>query len=278
MLAEGARVRALVRRAESMAALPTVEVIPGEITDEAAVRAAVDGVDYVIHCAAYAGPDRAESIRINGGGSGLLAEAAREAGAARFVQISTQSVYAGDGLAVIDETTPRTREGNAYSVGKAASEEAVEAAAARGLAATIIRPPAILGAHPTSMWGVKIARMIKNRQFKLVGDGSGPLPYLHVENLAEAVVLILRSPAAVGQAYNLVDGFTTWKAFTDLFRRWLGVEEPLESVDQEQVSGPFGWRGLLSGEKAVRELGYSPQWSYAEAMAETEAYLEEHGV
>ena len=35
------------------------------------------------------------------------------------------------------------------------------------------------------------------------------------------------------------------------------------------------WRGHLSGEKAMRELGYRPRVTYEEALAETERYLTE---
>jgi nucleoside-diphosphate-sugar epimerase len=56
----------------------------------------------------------------------------------------------------------------------------------------------------------------------LPGDGLATLPYVHLDNLIDAILLALCSETAVGQAYNIIDGQTNWRAHTDYFRRWLG--------------------------------------------------------
>jgi nucleoside-diphosphate-sugar epimerase len=109
-------------------------------------------------------------------------------------------------------------------------------------------------------------------KYVLEGDGSGSWPYVHVDTLAEAVVLAVHSARAVGQAYNIVDGQTTTREYADWFRQWLAVGPLL--TRPEVVS----WHGRFSGEKAVLELGYRPQVTYAEALAETERYLTESGL
>lgn len=273
----GARVRGLVRRTEPLPELEGagVELARGDIMDAAAMGAAVAGADAVVHCAAYVGPDTTESVRINSQGTRHLLEAAAAAGCQRFVHISTIAVYDHGGQAKVAEETPFVTAGTAYDLGKVAAEREVWRAAERGLPVVVLRPPAILGAHPNSMWAVRIARLIKAGQFRLVEGGENPFGYVHVENLAHAVELTITRPEAVGQAYNVVDGHTTWRAFTDLFRGIVG-SGPLESVPFAQARNAFAWRGELSGEKLARELGYTPRRTFAEAMMETERFLKEH--
>ena len=62
----------------------------------------------------------------------------------------------------------------------------------------------------------------------------------------------------------------------------------VSSQTGERLGGGFRWRGVgdevvpwrsrLSGEKAVRELGYRPLVTYEEALAETERHLTESGL
>jgi nucleoside-diphosphate-sugar epimerase len=69
-----------------------------------------------------------------------------------------------------------------------------------------------------------------------------PLPYVHVENLADAVVLAARSDRAIGQAYIVVDGHTTWREITDLFLGWLGLPA-VPSVSPATVPPGYRWHG-----------------------------------
>ena len=186
--------------------------------------------------------------------------------------MSSLAVYALDNRDVVDESTPLRQEGPAFHLSKVAAEHAVWAASARGLPVTVFRLSAILGGHPSSTWAARLAQGIAQGKYVLPGDGSGSWPYVHVDNLAEAVVLAASSARAVGQAYNIVDGQTTARAYTDRLRQWLAVG-PLPT--QPEV---VPWRGRFSGEKAVRELGYRPRVTYAEALAETERYLTESGL
>jgi len=137
---------------------------------------------------------------------------------------------------------------------------------------TVFRPHYILGAHPTSTWSVLLAQRMVKGEFVLRGDGSGSWPYVHVDNLVEAVITAAYTAPAVGQAYNIVDGQTTGREYTDRFCHWLG----LDSLPIRQEVVP--WRGRLSGAKAERELGYVPRVSYEEALSETERYLTESGM
>ena len=275
LVREGMHVRGLVRRP---VALPGLEPYLGDITDAATVAPAAAGTRVVVHCAAVLHrATRAEAMRVNVEGTRVVLEAALQAGCARFIHLSTVSAQAVEGFDVVDEATPLRQAGDAYGESKALAEQAAWTVAAQGLPVTILRPPAILGVAPTAYWSVRMAYHIAAGGFALPGDGLATLPYVHVDNLIDAILLALRSDTAVGQAYNIIDGQTTWRRHTDYFRRWLGVG-PLPSMPLKAVPPGYRWRGRCSGEKAARELGYVPRVTYEEAMAEAEGFLQESGL
>ena len=120
-----------------------------DITDAAAVRRAVlDAAPAaVLNCAAWTDVDGAEAAEdaaaaVNAGGAGLLARAARDAGAL-IVHVSTDYVFAGDATAPYLESDP-TGPRSAYGRTKLAGEAAVRQAAPRH---AIVRSSWIFGPH-----------------------------------------------------------------------------------------------------------------------------------
>ncbi len=87
-LAEKYEVRALNRRA-----VECVETFQADITDLEAIRPAFEGVDIVVHMAAYLGnADAAQQLSVNVEGTYNVFEAAREAGVKRIVFGSSGAV------------------------------------------------------------------------------------------------------------------------------------------------------------------------------------------
>jgi nucleoside-diphosphate-sugar epimerase len=278
LLEKGAAVRALVRRAggsRELAAAGATEIV-GEFTDAEAARKAAAGVDVVVHCAATTGPDVETARAVNAGGTRAMIAAARAAGVKRFVQISSVAVY--DFLAnppQIDEDSPIKKEGDPYGLTKAEADLVVLEAIAAGLPATILRPVAILGVHPSSTWSVKIPERVRDGKIPLAIDGRNTWSWVHVENLADALVLALEKDAAIGRTYNVVDGQSTWRSFTDDIRRWFGAP-PLPTKSREELAPGQYWTGRFSSQRLRRELGWTPRLSYWDGMAEAEAYWRAH--
>ena len=132
-----------------------VEYVKGSVTDKAVVKAAMKGMDQVIHLAAKAGlwtRNKRDFYDINQDGSENIYRAAEEAGIERAVHCSTESILqpaagkkkAGD---TIDETVQCTvydMPGD-YCKAKFLAEEEARKAAKRGLPIVIVNPTVPVG-------------------------------------------------------------------------------------------------------------------------------------
>ena len=223
---EGATVLALVRRAGAHPGLesPRITQVEGDFTDPVTASRFCTGQVLVVHAAATISRDLTEALQVNVSGTGVLAAAARVAGCRRFIHVSTLSVYDFQtGAGSFDEDSPRRTLGKNYAHSPAASpfygttkaegERALQEEMDRGLPATIFRLAAVLGVHPTSGWTVKVPAKVRDGQLALRGEGLDVLPWTHVDNVVHAIALSLDFPAAVGRAYNIVDGDVTWRDF-----------------------------------------------------------------
>lgn len=266
LLAEGMRVRAVIRKPEARAELERagVEAVLGDFTDVRVQEAAVRGAHCVVHTAATAAPELPEARRVNTQATATLAEAALAAGCQRFVHISTVAIYPlRNREGAVDESAPMITGGDAYGVSKAEAEKALSTVAAKGLSTVILRPAIILGVHPTSTWGAVFPPFIAEGKFPHVDDGKTTLGYLHISSLTEAIVLALRGDQAGGQTFNIVDGHVSWRQYTRYFARG-----PLPSHDADQVPEFLSFRGSFSTEKAQRVLGFVPRDTFESSMTE----------
>ena len=105
-----------------------------DITDKEAVRSMVDGADVIVNCAAYTDVNGAEgnealAMKVNAEAAGILAEAAREAGAL-LMHVSTDYVFDGKGNVPYDEDAQPSPV-NAYGRTKLEGEKAIAASGCR---------------------------------------------------------------------------------------------------------------------------------------------------
>lgn len=274
-LERGRPVRGFVRDEVS---IPGMETMRGDLLDHDSLRRATDGVDVVIHCAVDESDEPVRARRVNEGGTRALAETALAAGCRRFVHISTCGAYALEGLELVDEETPLWPEERidelTYGATKAMAERALAEVAAKGLGVVILRPPNVLGAHQRSSFCEELALRVRKGEVGYAGDGGNTWPYVHVENLVDAIEAAVERDLPPGRTYTVVDGHTTWRAFLEIYGSWLEREIPVREA------GPIydSFRGRFATDRAREELGYEPQRSYEDAMEETRRFLEDQGI
>jgi nucleoside-diphosphate-sugar epimerase len=269
---EGWRVRALVRTLDPSPELAGIEQVEGDFVDPGTARASARGSRVVIHCAATGSSERGIAERVNVGGTRSMIDAALGNACERYIQISTGSVYRVEELPLVDEDSPlQERDAEPYGATKAEGDRAVLERARAGLAATIFRPGAILGVHPTSTWSVKVPERIRTDPGGTTRPRSRTMPWVHVEDLVDAVLLALSSETAIGRVYNMVDEHTDWGAYADRVRSWLGLPPQPEA----EAGTPQPWTGRFAARRVRDDLGYAPRRTFAEGMKEAEMFWRE---
>jgi nucleoside-diphosphate-sugar epimerase len=261
LVAEGCTVRAVARHPSPIAG-DTVEWRPLDIVDRAGLTSALDGMEGVVHCAAALSDDMASCQRTNVQGVASLLEAMQARGCRQLVHLSSVSVYDHRQALAFDEESPRWTEPlDAYGFTKAEGERLVQAAGGDGLDAVILRPVVVLSMHRTSYWGplaIERARSTAEPVWPLA-----EVPFVDVDNLADAVLRSLTQRCAVGHAYNVVDGSAPASEYLAAVATALGRGPP--SV------APRAPRLVVSGERIRRELGYSPENRWAHFLAQLAA-------
>jgi 2-alkyl-3-oxoalkanoate reductase len=270
----GDDVVALVRTPNEALGRTGVEQVVGALDGgELPSEAQGADIDAVVHAAASMDDDLEAARKVNRDGTRILAEVARRRGAP-FVYVSTTSVYdlptIGD--TVVQEDAPLLSAGaeapaisssaSAYGITKAEGEAEVDRAAAAGLAATVLRPPAVLGTGPTSTWGTRIPSRLRD------GAWTPPHPvttmgWVHIDDLVDAILAAVHRPT--GTPVNVIGGHATFGLFvTELARLVPGI--PAAAADASDTSRV--WRGSYATGRLGELLGLTPQRSFDEAMAE----------
>ncbi len=236
LLCAGATVRCLVRpssRTDELldwvapSARPRLEFVRGELTHAESCAAAVDGCDTVFHLAAEMSGATAVLFLANVVGTRRLVSAALDAGASRFVLVSSIAVYNTGSLpigGVVDERCPldpMPHQRDAYTYSKVRQEEvAWEAHRSQGLPLVVVRPGVIYGPGKDCLGGrvgLRLGRWI------LVMSGRLAMPYTYVDNCAVAVVRAGVQPGVIGQAFNVVDDeVPTGRELARRYRREIG--------------------------------------------------------
>lgn len=206
LLADGARVRMLTRspaRAKPWAD-QGAQVIAGDVTDQAAVRTAVDGARVVYHLAGrmlVPGVPAEAYQRTHVDGTKILLECCREApGLARFVHCSTTGVLGVTGNHPADENAP-IRPTNIYEATKASAELLVRDAWRSGFPAVSARPGLVYG--PGDLHLLPFVQSILSRRFRRIGRRAVWLHPIYIDDLTEALVRCGQRDAAVGECFHL---------------------------------------------------------------------------
>jgi len=240
-----------------------------DITDPAAVRAALRGADVVINAAAYTRVDDAESdeasaFAINATGAGILADAAAAVGA-RLVHVSTDYVFDGSGTEPYAEDTPRRPLG-AYGRTKAAGEELV----LRHPEVYVVRTAWLYGEHggnfPTTM--LRLAR--ERESLSVVTDQVGQPTWSR--DLADAIVRLLDTDAPFGIYHGTNSGTASWFDLARAVFELAGLDpERIQPTDSSAFTRPAPRPAYsVLGHEAWRAAGLTPPRDWHAAL--TDAY------
>jgi UDP-glucose 4-epimerase len=245
-----------------------VEVVRGDIRDEAALRAALRGVEYVFHEAALVSvavsvqqPEENEAINVRGTLNVL--QAARASGVRRVVLASSAAVYGNNPeLPKREDMTPEPE--SPYALGKLAGEHYLRLfSRLYGLETVALRYFNVYGPRQDagSMYSGVISRFADDlgagRAPTLFGDGLQTRDFVFVKDVARANLLAMRSPqAGQGEVFNVATGRQT---------SLLELLETLQAITGRRVAPQF--REARAGDirhsladigRSRATLGYEP--------------------
>jgi nucleoside-diphosphate-sugar epimerase len=274
----------------------TVEELRGDVRDPDAVQRLVRRADVVVHAAA-ALPIRASraairSVNVHGTENVLLA--ARDAGVARVLFVSSTAVYGVPEKHPIVEDDPLVGVGW-YGESKIDAEALCRVAAVE---TTIVRPKTFVGPERLGVFEILFDWIREGRRIYVLGDGRNRYQLLAVEDLVDALVRAATTAAAAYETFNIgATEFGTVRedlgALIDHARSDSKLQpvpvKPAEiilrALEILRVSPLAEWHyktahrdSFVDVRKAQHLLGWQPRLSNAEALTDTyDWYLANRG-
>lgn len=265
---------------------PNYTFINGDIRDLETCMKACEGVDYVLHQAAWGSVPRSVEMPllyedINIRGTLNMMEAARQKSVKKFVYASSSSVY-GD-----EPNLPKIegREGNLlspYALTKKVNEEyGMLYKELYGLETIGLRYFNVFGKRqdPNGAYAAVIPKFIKQllngERPTINGDGRQSRDFTYIENVIEANLKACKAPfEATGRAYNIAFGGREYliDIYYDICKA-LG-KEAVPYFGPERIGDIKHSHAEII--KAKKLLGYRPDWSFKRGLLKAIEWYKEN--
>ena len=267
-----------------LAAHPSYRFVRGDICELPVVQEALRKyrIDAIVHFAAESHVDRsilgaAEFARTNVLGTQVLLDAAREAGVAKFLHVSTDEVYGSLGeTGRFTESTP-LHPNSPYAASKAASDHlALAYHHTFRLPVVMTRCSNNYGPYqfPEKLIPLMIINALNDKPLPVYGDGLYVRDWLHVLDHCAAIDLVLHRGKA-GEVYN-IGGNNEWKNI-DIVRRILTTLGKPESLIAYVKDRPgHDRRYAIDASKIHAELGWKPSYGFETGIAGTIEWYVHH--
>ena len=257
-----------------------VELLQGDVSDEQAVRRAVDGVEVVFHVAAHRAVLRSVEHPLttdlaNTHGTLLVLKAALDAGVRRVVSSSSSSVYGGADHLPTPEAAPLVPR-SPYAVTKLAGEHYCRVFwELYGLETVSLRYFNVYGPRqrPDSAYAAVVPLFIDallRREAPVVhGDGEQSRDFTYIDDVVAANLAAASAPASscCGRAYNIAGGAAY--SLLDL----LAILEGIVGTKATPVHTdprPGDVRHTQADvSAAARDLGHEPKVGFEEGLRRT---------
>jgi nucleoside-diphosphate-sugar epimerase len=267
---------------------PNLTFVQGDVLDADAVRDTIRGASHVVHLAAIAGVDTVlespvRTMRVNLIGTYNVLEAAHATidTVERLVDFSTSEVFGRHAYKV--EEIHETAQGSVgearwtYAVSKLAGEHLAHAYYHEfGLPTCSLRPFNVYGPGQIGGGAIRafIETVLAGEDLIIHGDGSQIRAWCYVDDLVDALLLVLERPEAVGEVFNVGNQRSVVTIFdlASRIRRLMGANveikfRPLHYTDVEMR--------IPNVDKARALLGWEPKVDLDEGLARTIAWYRE---
>ena len=264
-------------RRENMVELqrdPRVSFIEGSITDADVTTSALRGAYAVVHLAAESHVDRSITgarafYETNVIGTHQLLESARNGDVQRFVHVSTDEVYGSIGEGswredhILEPNSP-------YSSSKAGSDLAALAYhRTYGIPIMVTRCSNNYGPRqfPEKVIPLFVTNLFDGVKVPLYGDGQNVRDWLYVDDHCRGILCVLENGRA-GEIYNIGGGTElTNEELTTRLLDLCGYSDSMIEPTTDRLG--HDRRYSVDWSKIKNELGYEPQMSFDEGLAQT---------
>ncbi|OGO41267.1 MAG: epimerase [Chloroflexi bacterium RBG_16_58_14] len=275
-----------------------IRFLQGDIRHRDEVKAIIQGADVVIHTAAalplYT-PDEIFSTDVQG--TRIVLEEALNAGAKRFIHISSTAVYGVPVRHPIYEDDPLIGVGE-YGKAKIQAEDVCLEFRQHGLCVPILRPKSFVGPERLGVFAIFYEWASQGKNFPMIGMGHNRYQLLDVEDLCAAIHRCMTlDEQVVNDTFNIgAEEFTTmrgdYQAVLDqagFGKRIIGfpagpVVLALRLLEKLKLSPLYPWiyetafkDSFVSIDKAKEKLEWSPRYSNQDALVRNFRWYLEHG-
>lgn len=264
------------------------ELVNGDLGDENAIRAGMEGCDAVIHAAAMyevgiPARQREAMREANVGGTERVLGAALAAEVPKVLYVSTVGAFGNTHGKIVDESYEHPAEDftSCYEQTKWGAHQVAKRLIGEGLPCTIVQPGGVYGPGDTSQVADLLDQFLAGRLPLLPFPDLG-ICLTHVEDIAAGILLAL-DRGRPGETYVLSGPATTMKEALGVVAGITGRKPPTRALPtplmkamipigplvgrvmgqppnlRELISSADGVTFWASHEKATRELGYQPR-------------------
>jgi nucleoside-diphosphate-sugar epimerase len=214
-------------------------------------------------------PRRADTYpatnRLRTEGTSILIEAARAAGARRFVAQSIVFIYAPAGPRVVDERAP-VIQGAPGHLGEAMDATLGCERQVLAIGGLVLRYGYFYGPGTSFARGGTMAEDFHKRRFPIVGSGEGMMSFLQIDDAASATVAACERGAP--GVYNVCDDEPArMRDWIPVYAEAVGAKRPLRvprwvvrALAGRTIAAMMTELRGASNEKAKRELGWQPRY------------------
>jgi len=206
------------------------DIISGDVTDKASLLKGMDGCDWVVHLASsfvFWIHNNRIFHNVNISGTQNVMESVLEKGISKVVHVSTAAIYGNAEWPITEETPVGNKRASKYVRTKYEGDLiAWDLHEKKNLPLVVIYPSAVVGANDPKACG---------RYFRNYANGRMPaqiltkfhFPFIHVKNVAEAIVQALEKKNNIGEKYIVSAENHTFGEINQMVSEISGTNLPL---------------------------------------------------
>lgn len=293
-------IRCLIRNNEKWLKDKKFTRIKGDLNDLTVLKKAVKDVDVIFHIAGRVkAPTYEELVHANVDATENLLRIAQKQNVPKIVVLSSLAAVGPSENGPVTEDEPMNPV-SMYGKSKKQMESVIHDLADGETSITILRPPAVYGPREDQIYS--FFKMVNKRVCPIIGDGQHPkISMVYVEDVVNGILNAAEQDKRGVHTYFITGPKTySWDEISGTTTKVLGkkalpiyvkphfVEKIAGTV--EKAASFFGVYPVLnkekakelilewtcSGEKAQRELGYSPKFSLDEGISRTIHWYQMH--